>query len=164
MGILFLSIFSVLLLCLASCGSVVGWGTMLQLRRLWVQVPMRSLDFFSWPSPSSRTVALRSTHPLTEMSTKNILGGKGRPACRADNHAAIYEPIVYKVWEPEHLTTLWAYYRGGFMFLPGEGTGIRQYFPVLEWLQDLTQLWNHKERFILIAYKLTSAGHGSRAV
>jgi hypothetical protein len=31
--------------------------------------------------------------PLTEMSARNILGGKGGPARRADNLTAIYEPI-----------------------------------------------------------------------
>jgi hypothetical protein len=39
-------------------------------------------------------MALESTQPLTEMSTRNILGGKGRPAGKADNLAAIYELIV----------------------------------------------------------------------
>jgi hypothetical protein len=53
-------------------------------------------------------MALGSTQPLTEMSTRNILGCKGRPACMVNNLAAIYEPIVYKMWEPQHLTTLWA--------------------------------------------------------
>jgi hypothetical protein len=31
---------------------------------------------------------------LTEMSTRNILGGKERPAREADNPTAICEPIV----------------------------------------------------------------------
>jgi hypothetical protein len=39
-------------------------------------------------------MALGSTQLLTEMSTRNILGGKGRPARKADNLAAIHEPIV----------------------------------------------------------------------
>jgi hypothetical protein len=39
-------------------------------------------------------MALALTQPLTEMSTRNILGGKGRPARKADNLAAIYEPIM----------------------------------------------------------------------
>jgi hypothetical protein len=39
-------------------------------------------------------MALRSTQPLTEMSTRNIPGGKGRPARKAVNLAAICEPIV----------------------------------------------------------------------
>jgi hypothetical protein len=30
--------------------------------------------FFNWPNPSSRTMALGSTQPLTEISTRNILG------------------------------------------------------------------------------------------
>jgi hypothetical protein len=47
----------------------------------------------------SRTLALGSTQPLTEMSTRNLLGGKGRPARKADNLTAIYEPIVKEMWE-----------------------------------------------------------------
>jgi hypothetical protein len=31
--------------------------------------------FFYWPNPSGRTVALGSTQPLTEMSTRNLPGG-----------------------------------------------------------------------------------------
>jgi hypothetical protein len=45
------------------------------------------VDFFNLPNPSSRTMALGSTQPLTEISKK-------RPARRADNFAAIYEPNV----------------------------------------------------------------------
>jgi hypothetical protein len=41
---------------------------------------MRLLDFFNLPNPSSRTMALGSTQPLREMSTRNLLGGKGRVA------------------------------------------------------------------------------------
>jgi hypothetical protein len=35
-----------------------------------------------------------STHPLTEMSTRNLPGGKGRQARKADNITAICEPVV----------------------------------------------------------------------
>jgi hypothetical protein len=73
------------LLCLGARGNAVGWGTRLQAGRSRVQVPMRSLDIFNLPNPSSQTTALGSTQPLTEMSTRNILGGKGRPARKADN-------------------------------------------------------------------------------
>jgi hypothetical protein len=55
-------------------GSVVGWGTMLQARRLQVWVPMRWI-FFNLPNPSSHTMALRSTQPLSDMSTRNLPGG-----------------------------------------------------------------------------------------
>jgi hypothetical protein len=65
------------------------------------------IGFFSWPNPSSRTMALGSTQPLTEMSTRNLRGGKGRPARKADNLTAICEPIVLKqMWEPRRLTTM----------------------------------------------------------
>ena len=40
---------------------------------------------FLWHNPSGRTVALGSTQPLTEMSTRNISWGLRRPVRRADN-------------------------------------------------------------------------------
>jgi hypothetical protein len=39
-------------------------------------------------------MALVSTESLTEMSSRNLPGGKRRPIRRADNLTAIYEPIV----------------------------------------------------------------------
>jgi hypothetical protein len=57
-------------------------------------IPDEVIGFFNWPNPSSRTVSLLSTEPLTHMSTRNIPGGKGRPGRQADNLAAICEPIV----------------------------------------------------------------------
>jgi hypothetical protein len=59
-------------------GSVVGWRTMLQAGRSPVRVP-DEVDFFNLPNPSSRTMALESIQPLTEMSTRNLPGGKKRP-------------------------------------------------------------------------------------
>jgi hypothetical protein len=53
-------------------------------------------------------MALGSTQPLTEICTRNLPGGKGRPARKADNPAVICEPIVLKMWEPQPLTTLCA--------------------------------------------------------
>jgi hypothetical protein len=52
--------------------------------------------FFNLPNPSSRTMALGSTQPLTEMSTRNLPGGKGWPEHKADNLTAICEPTVYR--------------------------------------------------------------------
>jgi hypothetical protein len=68
---------------------------MLQAGRKPVQVP-DEVDFFNLPNPSSHTMALGSTQPLTEMSTRNLPGGKKTPAHRADNLAAICEPNVRK--------------------------------------------------------------------
>jgi hypothetical protein len=45
-------------------GNVFDRGTMLQAGRSRVRFPMRSLDFFNLPNPSSRTMALGSTQPL----------------------------------------------------------------------------------------------------
>jgi hypothetical protein len=70
----------------------------LQAERSRVISPMRSLDIFNLPNPSSRTMALGLTQPLTEISTWNVPGGggggKSRPTRKADNHTAFCEPIV----------------------------------------------------------------------
>jgi hypothetical protein len=50
-------------------------------------------------------MVLRATQPLTEMSTRNLPGGKGRQARKADHLTAICEPIAKKMWEPRRLTT-----------------------------------------------------------
>jgi hypothetical protein len=39
-------------------------------------------------------MAQGSTQPLKEMSTRNLPGGKGQPARKADNLTAICEPIA----------------------------------------------------------------------
>jgi hypothetical protein len=48
-------------------------------------------------------MALGSTQLQTEMSTKNLPGGKRRPALKADNLTAICEPTVYKMRKPPRL-------------------------------------------------------------
>jgi hypothetical protein len=53
-------------------------------------------------------MTLGSTQPLTETGASNLPGCKGLPAHKANNLTAICEPIVYKIWEPRCLTTLWA--------------------------------------------------------
>jgi hypothetical protein len=75
--------------------------------------------FFNLPDPSSRTMALGSTEPLTEMSIRNLPGSKRRPGRKADNLTAICERTVYKIWEPRPLTPVWAFracYRDSFTF------------------------------------------------
>jgi hypothetical protein len=52
------------------------------------------VGFFNSPNPSSRAMTLGSTQPLTEMSTRNLPGSKGRPPRKGDTLTAIYEPIV----------------------------------------------------------------------
>jgi hypothetical protein len=70
------------------------------------QVPGEVFEFLGLPNPCSRSMGLGSTQPLTEMSTRNLPGRKKLPARRADNFAAISEPNVCKLWEPQPLATL----------------------------------------------------------
>jgi hypothetical protein len=63
-------------------------------QRVAGSIPDEVIGFFSWPDPSSCTMALGSTEPLIEMSTRNLPGGKARPERGADNLTAICEPIV----------------------------------------------------------------------
>jgi hypothetical protein len=78
-------------------GSVVGWGTTLQAGMPPVRVP-DEVDIFNLPNPSSRTMTLGSTQVSNrnEYQESSGGGGKKRPACRADNLAAVYEPNVWK--------------------------------------------------------------------
>jgi hypothetical protein len=64
---------------------------MLQVGRSPVRVPDK-VDFLNLPNTSSRTMVLGFTQPLTKISTRNLPGGKKRPAPKADNLAAMYEP------------------------------------------------------------------------
>jgi hypothetical protein len=51
---------------------------------------MRSLDFsIDLILPAALCMALGYTQPLTEMSTSNLPGDKGRPARKADNLTAV---------------------------------------------------------------------------
>jgi hypothetical protein len=43
-------------------------------RKVAGSIPDEVIGFFSWPNPSSCTMALGSTQPLTETSTRNIPG------------------------------------------------------------------------------------------
>jgi hypothetical protein len=43
-------------------------------------IPDEVTVFFNPPTPSSRIIVLGWTQPLTEMSTRNVPGGKRRPA------------------------------------------------------------------------------------
>jgi hypothetical protein len=77
------------------------WHTrlVLQAGRSLVRVP-DDVDFFNLSNPFSCTIALGSTKPLTEMSTRNLPGGKKQLTHRADSLAAIYEPNVWKYESP----------------------------------------------------------------
>jgi hypothetical protein len=75
----------------------VGGGTILQAGRSRVRFPMRSLNFFAWPHRPSLTMAPGSTQPLTEMSTKNLPGDKGRPVRKDDNLTALFDNWSYNV-------------------------------------------------------------------
>jgi hypothetical protein len=63
-------------------------------RKVAVSILDEVIGFFNLPNPFSRTMALGSTQPLTEMSTRNVRGGKGQPASKADNLSAICDPTV----------------------------------------------------------------------
>jgi hypothetical protein len=82
----------------ANCGCWIG--TVLQAGTSWVQILMRSLNFFNLHNASSSTMALGFTRPLTEMNSKLRIVDK------ADNLTSICEPIVKKMWDPQYFTAL----------------------------------------------------------
>jgi hypothetical protein len=62
-------------------------------RKVAGSIPDEVIGFLNLPNPSSSNMALGSTQPLTEMSARNLPGGKRRPA-RESDLTAICEPIV----------------------------------------------------------------------
>jgi hypothetical protein len=50
--------------------------------------------FFNCPNHSRHATALRSNQPLTELSARNLPGGKGQLVHKAENLTAICEPNV----------------------------------------------------------------------
>jgi hypothetical protein len=52
------------------------------------------VDVFNLPNSSSRAMTLGSTKSLTEMSIRNLPGGKGPPAHMNDNLTVICQPTV----------------------------------------------------------------------
>jgi hypothetical protein len=61
---------SCLIGALTDGGGAVGWSTALQGGRSWVRFPMGVIGIFHWLNPTDRTMVLRLTQPLTEMSTR----------------------------------------------------------------------------------------------
>jgi hypothetical protein len=62
-------------------------------QKVAVSIPEEIIEFFIWPNLSSRTMTLWSTQPLTEMSTRNLPGGKGWQA-RKDDLTTIFEQTI----------------------------------------------------------------------
>jgi hypothetical protein len=57
-------------------------------------IPNEVIGFLNCYNPSNYTMSLGSTQPLTEMSTRNLPGGKVRPASKADNLTTTCELTV----------------------------------------------------------------------
>jgi hypothetical protein len=101
-------------------------------------------------------MVLGSTQPLMEMSTRNLSGGKGRPARGTENLTVICKPIVQEMWEPRRLTTLWVFmacYRDSLIFLFNSERwmvgwlvywkGFERKLPRSNWGAILALAWRH---------------------
>jgi len=94
-----------------------GWGTRwcswlrhcATSRKVAGSIPDGVIGIFHWHNPSGRTMALGSTQPLTEMSTRNISWGWRRPVRRADNLTThmcwlSWNPGASTSWNPQGLS------------------------------------------------------------
>jgi hypothetical protein len=95
-------------------------------------------------------MALESTQPLTEMSTRNLPGGKERPVRKAHSFAAIlWADCLDKMWEPRRLTALsasTACYRGSFTIFRMDGvqkhSNLRIIVVDLKWTVSVGTWWH----------------------
>jgi hypothetical protein len=79
----------------------------LQVVYSWVLRPCRLsvIGIFHWHNPSGRTMALGSTHPLTELGAKNISWGKGG-RCVGLTTLPLSCADCLKIWQPQPSGTL----------------------------------------------------------
>jgi hypothetical protein len=61
--------------------------------KVTLSTPDEVIGFINLTNPSSRITALGLIQSLTEISTRNVTAGKARLARKADNLAAICDPI-----------------------------------------------------------------------
>ena len=77
-------------------------------RKVACSIPHSVIGIFHWHNPSSRTMALGSTQPLTEMSTRNTSWGVKAPGAWGWQPYHLHVPIVLRSgslnllehWEP----------------------------------------------------------------
>jgi hypothetical protein len=82
-------------------------------RKVAGYIPVEVIGFPNWPNPSSSTMALGSTQPLTEMSTRNLPEGKGLQAGAYDwqTHRHLWADYL------ENVGASTAYYKDSFTFV-----------------------------------------------
>jgi len=76
-------------------------------RKVAGSIPDYVIEIFHWHNPSGRTVALGSTQPLTEMSTRNISWVVKTTRARADNLTTFMCDCL-EIREPQNPGTLTA--------------------------------------------------------
>jgi hypothetical protein len=77
-------------------------------RKVAVSIPDCVTGISHWHNPSGRTMALDSTHPLTEMSTRNISWGVKAAGAQGWQPYNLHVPIVLKSGSLNLPGTLWA--------------------------------------------------------
>jgi hypothetical protein len=79
-------------------------------------VPGEVIGLINCPNPSTRTMALGLTQPLTEISITNFPGGKRQLVHKADNHTTICEAVhltVFMAFVASNRGTLCVYVHSG---------------------------------------------------
>jgi hypothetical protein len=81
------------------------WAT---IQKVTGSIPDEIIGFFSLPILTSCTIALGVTQPLTEISIRNLPGGKGLLACKAILLWGKKPPLpIVGGWAPEPVWITW---------------------------------------------------------
>jgi hypothetical protein len=104
--------------CLKWRGSIVNFSFSIRsVKERHSYITMLHLCVATAIIPDITLLVIVNAIPLTEISITNLPRRKGRQTRKADNLTAICEPIIYKMWEPRYVTSLWvstACHRNGF--------------------------------------------------
>ena len=90
---------------MANTATVSGARSGATSRKVAGSIPDGVVGIFHWRNPSGLTMALGSTQPLTEMSTRNISWGV-KAAGASGGNLTTFSADCHEIWEPEPPGTL----------------------------------------------------------
>ena len=145
-------------------------------RKVAGSIPDCVIGIFHWHNPSGRTMAMGSTQPLTEMSTRGISWGPKVSRCVGLTTLPPSCSDCLEIWEPHPPGTLWSLLGLNWECLPWRNMwySVAQLFEALCYKQEgsgFDSRWCHWNFLLTLSFRLHYeyqeyflGGKGSRCV